>query len=125
MRGLCEALIQNHAAQVPKTMDEMTKLPGVGRKTANMVLGTAYGLITGVVVDTHVRRLAYRMGLTKETDPEKIEKDLMAILPKEVWIDFSHALIWHGRAVCVARKPKCSTCSVIDFCPQEGVTASA
>jgi endonuclease-3 len=125
LRGLSQALIQNHEGQVPKTIDEMVKLPGVGRKTANVVLGTAYGLATGVVVDTHVRRLAFRMGLTKETDPEKIERDLMALLPSDIWIDFSHVTIWHGRRVCVARKPKCSECVIADLCPRAGVKMSA
>jgi endonuclease-3 len=125
LRGLSQALIQNHEGQVPKTIDEMVKLPGVGRKTANVVLGTAFGLATGVVVDTHVRRLAFRMGLTKETDPEKIERDLMGLLPSDIWIDFSHVTIWHGRRVCIARKPKCSECIIADLCPKKGVTASA
>jgi endonuclease-3 len=107
IRGLCQALIENHKGQVPQTMEEMVKLPGVGRKTANVVLGSAFGLATGVVVDTHVRRLSFRMGLTREDDPEKIEQDLMKILPSEVWVDFGHAMIWHGRQVCIARKPKC------------------
>jgi len=124
LRGLSQALIQNHEGQVPRTIDEMVKLPGVGRKTANVVLGTAFGLATGVVVDTHVRRLAFRMGLTKETNPEKIERDLMALLPSDVWIDFSHVTIWHGRRVCVARKPKCSECIIADLCPKKGVSTS-
>lgn len=125
LRGLSQALIQNHEGQVPRTIDEMVKLPGVGRKTANVVLGTAFGLVTGVVVDTHVRRLAFRMGLTKDTDPEKIERDLMALLPSDIWIDFSHVTIWHGRRVCVARKPKCSECIIADLCPKKGVNTSA
>lgn len=125
LRGLCQALIKTHNGQVPQTMEDMVKLPGVGRKTANVVLGTAFGLATGVVVDTHVRRLAFRMGLTCEDDPEKIEQDLMKILPSGVWIDFGHVMIWHGRQVCVARKPKCSVCPVTDLCPKEGITSSA
>jgi endonuclease-3 len=125
IRGLCHALIENHKGQVPQTMDEMVKLPGVGRKTANVVLGTVFGLATGVVVDTHVRRLAFRMGLTREDDPEKIEQDLMKLLPSETWIDFGHVMIWHGRQICIARKPKCSDCTLEDICPREGVTASA
>jgi len=125
LRGLCQSLIENHHGQVPQTMEEMVKLPGVGRKTANVVLGTVFGLATGVVVDTHVRRLSYRMGLSREDDPEKIEQDLMRILPSEVWIDFGHAMIWHGRSTCIARKPKCSVCPLADLCPKEGVAASA
>jgi len=125
LRGLCQALIENHHGQIPQTMEEMVTLPGVGRKTANVVLGSAFGMASGVVVDTHVRRLSYRMGLSREDDPEKIEYDLMRILPSEVWIDFGHAMIWHGRQVCLARKPKCSLCPVADLCPREGVTASA
>jgi endonuclease-3 len=91
-------------------MDEMLELPGVARKTANVVLGTAYGLATGVVVDTHVMRLSQRLGLTRATDPKKIELDLMALLPEEEWVGFAHRLIWHGRRVCVARKPRCGVC---------------
>jgi endonuclease-3 len=125
IRGLCQALIENHKGQVPQTMEEMVKLPGVGRKTANVVLGSAFGLATGVVVDTHVRRLSFRMGLTREDDPEKIEQDLMKILPSEVWVDFGHAMIWHGRQVCIARKPKCSSCMIADLCPKSGVTVHA
>ena len=110
---------------MPKTMDEMLTLPGVGRKTANVVLGTAFGLVTGVVVDTHVKRLAFRMGLTKETDSEKVEYALMELLPEDIWVDFSHVIIWHGRRICNARKPKCLECPVDDLCPRKGVTVSA
>ena len=125
IRGICEALSRDYSGRVPETMEEMLKLPGVGRKTANVVLGTAFGLVTGVVVDTHVKRLAFRMGLTKETDPEKVESALMELLLQDIWIDYSHVIIWHGRRICNARKPKCSECPVEDLCPREGVTVSA
>jgi endonuclease-3 len=108
--GMARALVEEHGGRVPRTMAEMLELPGVARKTANVVLGTAYGLPTGVVVDTHVQRLAQRLGLTRESDPKKIEQDLMAQLPEKVWIDFSHRVIWHGRRVCAARKPACDAC---------------
>jgi endonuclease-3 len=110
-------LVEKHAGQVPETMEELIKLPGVGRKTANVVLGTAFGIPTGVVVDTHVSRLSQRLGITKNETPEKIETDLMELLPKKEWIDFSHRLIWHGRRVCNARKPACEACSLEALCP--------
>jgi endonuclease III len=102
--------------KVPRTMEEMLSLPGVARKTANVVLGTAYGIASGIVVDTHVARLAERLDLTKNTDPKKIEQDLMAVIPGEKWILFSHQLIWHGRRVCQARKPKCAECNLERLC---------
>jgi endonuclease-3 len=108
--GMARALVERHAGTVPRTMDEMLELPGVARKTANVVLGTAYGLATGVVVDTHVQRLSRRLGLTRHEDPKRIEADLMAQLPEESWILFAHRLIWHGRRVCAARKPDCERC---------------
>lgn len=110
-------LLEKHNGQVPQTLEELVKLSGVGRKTANVVLGTAFGIPTGVVVDTHVMRLTQLLGLTKNKEPEKIEQDLMAILPKNEWIDFSHRLIWHGRRVCKARKPACDACSLEPYCP--------
>ncbi len=110
LRGMARGLVEDHGGKVPRTMAEMLELPGVARKTANVVLGTAYGLPTGVVVDTHVARLSQRLGLTRQTDPKKIEQELMAQLPEEEWIDFSHRLIWHGRRVCTARKPRCAAC---------------
>lgn len=122
LRGCCKLLAEKHAGQVPRTMPEMLELPGVGRKTANVVLGSAYGLTTGVVVDTHVGRLSRRMGLTKHTDPEKIEQDLMRVIPKAGWIKFSHRMIFHGRQVCTARKPRCSDCCLHDVCPKIGVS---
>jgi endonuclease III len=110
LRGMARSLVEEHGGKVPRTMEEMLELPGVARKTANVVLGTAYGLATGVVVDTHVARLSQRLGLTRQTDPKKIELDLIAQLPEKEWIDFSHRLIWHGRRVCAARKPDCAAC---------------
>ncbi len=118
----CEQLVADHDGKVPKDLETLVKLPGVGRKTANVVLGTAYGIATGVVVDTHVARLSKRLGLTKHTDAVKIERDLMALLPKREWIDFSHRMIAHGRRICVARKPKCDVCSLADVCPKIGVS---
>ena len=110
-------LIEKHNGEVPQTLEELVELPGVGRKTANVVLGTAFGIPTGVVVDTHVSRLSQRLGLTANKQPEKIEADLIELLPKKEWIDFSHRLIWHGRRVCQARKPMCEKCSLEKFCP--------
>ena len=110
-------LIEKHNGQVPQTLEELVELPGVGRKTANVVLGTAFGIPTGVVVDTHVSRLSQRLGLTENKQPEKIEADLIELLPKKDWINFSHRLIWHGRRVCQARRPMCENCSLETFCP--------
>src|ERR1700682_5418683 len=114
--GARKALLENFGGQVPKTMDEILTLPGVARKTGNVVLGTAFGLASGVVVDTHVIRLSRRLDLTKHEEPKKIEQDLMGVLPKEKWISFSHQLIWHGRRVCVARKPRCIECNLESIC---------
>ena len=120
----CSAdIVARHGGEVPRTLDELTALPGVGRKTANVVLGSAFG-IPGIVVDTHVGRLARRLGLTRESDPVKVEFALMPILPRERWSIFSHWLILHGRQVCAARKPRCSTCALAPHCPRIGVTAS-
>jgi endonuclease-3 len=113
----CKSLVESYNAKVPDRMEELVKLPGVGRKTANVVLSNAFGIASGVVVDTHVKRLSGRLGLTKHTDPEKIERDLMDIIPKKGWIIFGDLLIWHGRRVCNARKPKCLECSVAQLCP--------
>lgn len=121
VRGCCQKLLDQHNGTVPKKLDQLVPLPGVGRKTANVVLGTAYGIASGVVVDTHVGRLSYRLGLTEQTDPIKIERDLMALLPKKEWIGFSHRLIWHGRKVCKARKPICKDCSLAKLCPRNGL----
>jgi endonuclease III len=114
--GASKALIEQFKGEVPRTMEEILTLPGVARKTGNVVLGTAYGIASGVVVDTHVIRLSQRLDLTRHDDPKKIEQDLMAILPQGRWIKFSHQLIWHGRRVCVARKPKCDICNLEKLC---------
>ena len=121
LRRMAHLLVTEFGGEVPRTMDEMVRLPGVARKTANVVLGTAFGIPSGIVVDTHVRRLAYRMGLTDERDPEKIERDLMALVPKKQWIWFGHATIWHGRRVCFARSPNCAGCVLSSVCPRRGV----
>jgi endonuclease-3 len=114
-------IVERHNGQVPQTLDELVKLAGVGRKTANVVLGTAFGIPTGVVVDTHVSRLSQRLGLTKNETPEKIESDLIELLPQKEWIEFSHRLIWHGRRVCNARKPACDQCSLESLCPSSSL----
>jgi endonuclease-3 len=114
--GASKAIIDTFGGKVPRTMEEMLTLPGVARKTANVVLGTAYGIPSGVVVDTHVMRLSNRLDLTRNEDPKKIEQDLMKIIPREKWIKFSHQLIWHGRRVCQARKPKCAECNLETLC---------
>jgi endonuclease-3 len=115
--GASRRLVLSYGGEVPRTMDALLTLPGVARKTANVVLGTAYGLTTGVVVDTHVTRLAGRLGLTTETDPPRIEQDLMSLLPEARWISFSHQLILHGRQVCQARTPHCEACPLAPHCP--------
>jgi endonuclease-3 len=117
----CQILVDKYAGQVPQGLDQLVELPGVGRKTANVVLGTAFGIPTGVVVDTHVSRLSQRLGLTTNNQPEKIEADLMKIIPQKEWIDFSHRLIWHGRQVCKARKPDCEHCVMEKFCPSSSL----
>jgi len=114
--GASKAIIEKFGGKVPRTMEEILTLPGVARKTANVVLGTAYGIASGVVVDTHVQRLSQRLDLTRNEDPKKIEQDLMRILPQDRWILFSHQLIWHGRRVCVARKPRCTECNLEELC---------
>ena len=114
-------LAKEYDGKVPKDLETLVGLAGVGRKTANVVLGTAYGLATGVVVDTHVGRLSRRLGLTEATDAVKVERDLMELLPKKEWIQFSHRMIHHGRAICAARKPLCDECSMKRFCPRVGV----
>jgi len=117
LRGMARALVEDHGGEVPRTMDDLVALPGVGRKTANVVLGNAFSIDEGVVVDTHVRRLSNRLGFTTRKDPEKIERDLMETVPKGDWTVFSHLLILHGRSVCKARKPACGDCGVNDLCP--------
>jgi len=117
IQGACKMLVEEFNSAVPKTMDELLKLPGVARKTANVVLGVAYGIAVGIVVDTHVSRLSNRLGLTKQKDSVKIETDLLKLVPKKDWIIFSHLLIFHGRRVCKARRPLCEECQVESLCP--------
>jgi endonuclease III len=114
--GASKAIIERFRGEVPRTMEGMLTLPGVARKTANVVLGTAYGIPSGIVVDTHVQRITNRLDLTRNEDPKKIEQDLMQVIPKEKWIEFSHQIIWHGRRVCQARKPKCALCNLQSLC---------
>jgi endonuclease III len=121
IRACCRALVEKHNGQVPSTMDDLVALDGVGRKTANVVLGNAFHKNYGVVVDTHVGRLAVRLGLTRHTAPEKVELDLMQQIPREQWAIFSHWLIWHGRRRCYARNPDCANCEVLSLCPRIGV----
>jgi len=119
--GMSAALVERHDGEVPRTMAELVKLPGVGRKTANVVLGNALDVSEGVVVDTHVGRLSIRLGFTNETDPVKVEQVLMRLIPREDWVRVSHLLIFHGRRVCVARAPKCAACVLNDICPSSRV----
>jgi endonuclease III len=117
IRALCQRILQDHRGEVPATMEELVALPGVGRKTANCILGEAFQVPSGIVVDTHVTRLANRLGLTTHTDAVKIENDLMQVIPKRHWIIFGNWLIYHGRQVCHARKPRCTACMLADVCP--------
>ncbi|HYT37341.1 MAG TPA: endonuclease III, partial [Ktedonobacteraceae bacterium] len=117
IRAACQLLITNFNGEVPRTMADLLKLPGVARKTANVVLGNAFGIIEGFVVDTHIGRLARRFGWTNNEDPVKVEQDLMRIVPRQDWLDLSHLLIFHGRAICQARKPLCERCSLSKLCP--------
>lgn len=121
IQACCRALVEHHHGEVPRTMEELTALGGVGRKTANVVLGNAFQINVGVVVDTHVGRLSNRLGLTKETSAEKVERDLQKLVPQEQWCLFSHLLIWHGRRRCFARSPDCGDCEVNQLCPKIGV----
>ena len=123
--GCCRALVERHGGEVPRTLAELVNLPGVGRKTANVVLGSAFGIPSGVVVDTHVGRIARRLGLTRQADAVRAERDLIACLPEPRWIEFSHRLIALGRGVCTARKPRCEVCPLADLCPKKGVTTGA
>jgi endonuclease-3 len=123
IRGAARMLVDNFGGDVPSTMEELLQLPGVARKTANVVLGTWFKKASGVVVDTHVHRVARRLQLTREEDPKKIERDLMGLLPEAEWINFSHRLIWHGRKLCTARKPKCDGCPLAEDCPSAGKIA--
>lgn len=123
LRGSARAVLERHGGTVPDTMEQLLELPGVARKTANCVLGAAYGKNEGVVVDTHVGRLARRMGLSRAADPTKVEADLMELFPRPSWTYLAHALILHGRAVCQARKPRCEACAIADLCPRIGIPA--
>jgi endonuclease-3 len=117
IRAATSTITEKFCGRVPDSMEELRELPGVGRKTANVVLGNAFGKNEGIVVDTHVARLSHRLGLTKESDPEKIERDLMKLVPREHWTNWSHWLIWHGRRRCFARKPDCRQCKIFRLCP--------
>ncbi len=119
--GMAEAVVERHGGAIPRTLAELVKLPGVGRKTANVVLGNAFGLDEGVVVDTHVKRLAKRLGFTRQTDPVRVEQDLVKLFVRERWTLLSHLLIFHGRQCCVARKPRCEVCPVAHLCPSSRV----
>src|SRR5215510_134573 len=121
IKGAAQRVLSEFSGNVPKTMEELLSLPGVACKTANVVLGTAYGIASGIVVDTHVFRLSHRLGLTRAKTPEKVEQDLMKIIPQTDWIQFSHRLIHHGRKVCSARSPRCDRCSLNTACPKIGV----
>ena len=118
--GCATVLLRDHAGRVPATMEDLVRLPGVGRKTANVVLGNAFGIAAGIVVDTHVTRLSHRLGLTRHDDPVKIEQDLMVLIPKSSWIAISHLLIHHGRRTCMARNPNCPGCAIRTLCPSAG-----
>jgi endonuclease-3 len=115
--GMARAVVADHRGEIPATMEALRPLPGVGRKTANVILGNAFGINAGVTVDTHVKRLSGLMRLTRESDPEKVERDLMALVPRDDWALLSHLLIWHGRRVCIANRPKCQACVLCDACP--------
>lgn len=117
LKNSAQALMDNYGGQIPRTLDELVKLPGVGRKTASVILGVGHGLAEGIVVDTHVTRISRLLGFTRQTDPVRIEQDLMKIIPHKDWIDYSHLLIWHGRSICKARRPDCPSCPVNKLCP--------
>lgn len=121
IQACCRSLIERHQGEVPASMEALIALAGVGRKTANVVLGNAFGQNVGVVVDTHVARLSLRLGLTRESDPIKIEQALMKLIPAQAWTHFSHRLIWHGRRRCMARNPDCANCELHDLCPRKGI----
>jgi endonuclease-3 len=123
IQAACRRIIEVYGGNVPQTMDDLLTLGGVARKTANVVMGNAFGIASGVVVDTHVSRLSQRLGLTKEKTPEKIERDLEKLVPKKNWVMFPHWMIYHGRQICDARKPKCGECTLADICPKIGVVS--
>jgi endonuclease-3 len=121
LRGMAKGVVEEFGGEIPRTLDELVTLPGVGRKTANVVLGTVWGIATGVVVDTHVKRISNLLGLTQSTNPEQIEQDLMQLIPQSEWVDFSHRLIHHGRRICIARRPKCPICPLLHCCQRVGL----
>lgn len=121
IKACCQVLVDSYQGKVPEDLERLVQLPGIGRKTANVILGTAFSIATGIAVDTHVGRLSRRLGLSAEKDPGKVEKDLMVVLPKKEWVAFSHRMIQHGRRCCVARKPKCDECPLQSICPRIGV----
>ncbi|MFG0335827.1 MAG: endonuclease III [Maioricimonas sp. JB049] len=123
IRGMAQGLVDRHDGDLPRTLEELIALPGVGRKTANVLLGTAFGIASGVVVDTHVRRISNLLGLTTSQNPDIIERDLMQVLPKKEWVDYSHRVIHHGRQICIARRPRCTECPLLDVCPRAGLPA--
>jgi endonuclease III len=121
LRGMAQGVMERFGGQIPKSLDDLVTLPGVGRKTANVVLGTVWGIPSGVVVDTHVKRITYLLGLTKSTSPEQIEREMMEIIPQGEWVNFSHRLIHHGRRICIARRPKCPECPLLSCCRRVGL----
>ncbi|MBI5595681.1 MAG: endonuclease III [Elusimicrobia bacterium] len=121
IREMAAVVARAHGGKVPDSMEKLLTLRGVARKTANVILGTAYGKSEGIVVDTHMKRVAFRLGLTRQTDPVKVERDLMACVPRADWIYFGHAMVWHGRRLCGALKPRCAECPMASFCPKRGV----
>lgn len=121
LRGMAKRVVETYGGELPQNLDDLITLPGVGRKTANVLLGTAFGIPSGVVVDTHVRRISNLLGFTESQNPEIIERELMSLLPRKEWIDYSHRLIHHGRAICIARRPKCQSCPLLPLCPRVGL----
>lgn len=121
LRGMAQGVVERFGGQIPKSLDDLVSLPGIGRKTANVVLGTVWGIPSGIVVDTHVKRISYLLGLTKSSSPEQIERDLMEIVPQNEWVNFSHRLIHHGRRICIARRPKCLECPLLSCCRRVGL----
>jgi endonuclease-3 len=121
LRGMAQALVNRFDGEVPRSLNALVSLPGVGRKTANVVLGTVYGIASGVVVDTHVKRISNLLGLTASQNPDVIERDLMELVPQKEWVNFSHRLIHHGRRICIARRPKCRECPLLKYCPRIGL----
>jgi endonuclease-3 len=121
LRGMAKGVVEDFGGEIPRTLDELVTLPGVGRKTANVVLGTVWGIASGVVVDTHVKRITNLLGLTKSTNPDQIEQELMQIVSRSEWVNFSHRLIHHGRRICIARRPKCPECSLLGCCQRVGL----